>query len=625
MFSLRVARIYILFAICITIWPAVAISGSQDTEESGLPLTLKGQVRQPRLGNATVEVEVGEQTFSGTSNPNGNYEIAIDCVPTDATVTIRASGASAQSTIRNARFLGSCGSLVDMSQGTGELTVGPVSVISTAAFALLNWLVEDTPTLEWPITADQLQQVRQTLQFQEIGRLVRVLAPIMNGTVELPAGPDDTLQLVLDRQAFLGAEAAFNGEIEPEDWADARRLIEWTPSTNRSIAGLEQSGLVQIYWPGLGSSPVFGFEFFDASSGVFANRSSFNVNAAFVFREIEDPVIFSDGYAPPQDNVRALRVSGEGGAPLSTVVGFPFIPPHGQVEQLSHWDWVDIRIVDAGEAFNVFSSASQNRQEYPNGELGESISVDEFPTYNTAFNLDTELPSWTGPAAGQSWLMPITVTGQFGEKLFAHDRISFSPGGVAMAELLEETLTWNFEDGVVSIDGPNLDHHEYFLQGGLPGRDQLFQVVASRGTSDMRVGSAEAIVADASPAFDPASVAGRYVGSFALTSPLPTTFFVIQIEADGTGWMGNMADFSDPGPPSGASELIWQIDADDRLVIRRDQSGAFQFRAWTVLATDSNDIYVLEQGPFSFVSDPDFEVPNDPGRLNFYRQISKSK
>lgn len=629
----------VLFGLLMTVGLNTANAASTESEAigmlSGSPIEINGSTLFPALVLASIEVIFGDQTATGTTDSTGNYSITIDCNDNEAMVFVIVQGIAEQAHIRAARVVDSCAALNAAADQSGSFQVGPVSPVSTALFAVLNWYVERSLILEWPPSASDIHQHRYAVSGFLAGGVASVLPSMNAGLWPLPPGFDNTLDVLLDRQAYLEYRTDLFAQVDLEVFNAARQETAWSAQLNAGTDELSQQDSFRIDCQPIGNfCPMAmlsenGQDFFHVgghTSGL----------AEVLFRALQD-VIFADNHELPVDNLRALRMSRPDGEPLTESMSFFFVPGIGQVETWFYLDYIDWRLVNASEAIPLASTVDHNRRVHPNGELPNTASSSEFPSLISVVSDSASLPAWQGPTIGDAWHVPL----HFGwtpevatNSAFRWDRLNFASDGAGQTALTELNFTWSMSDGALHVDLPPLGMHHFRLLGGDMDRHPLFEAVFEPASPDVRSEFKAMIQDNAPPAFSTESAPGRYIGGFDLdelrllpNTAAPVAYLVFQLDTGGTGWRASMTDPQITQRPTNAIDIDWSVDATGRLVTRMESTpDFFQHRAWLPmrLHEGTGDLYVLELGPFSN-DDSDYQFPNIPGRLNFYRRIDPTE
>lgn len=613
--------------------PLIGGQSGQSSEGTTSIFTLSGATLHPVLAEALVEIKFGSEIVTGQTDTEGRYDILVDCNDGDAIVFVYVQGGGELAHVRATRVVDSCAALGQAAEPTGIFAAGAVSPVSTAAYALLRWYVDNVQSLSWPPDVDDMMSHRHIVAGQFAGAILQALPSMIAGHLPLLDGFDTTLELVLDRPALLGYIGELNSQVDVALINSARQRVLWDASLNLRTEFLTGLSSLTMY-----CSPIAFLcdrsLWIGPASSYYALGGGYGGIAGFEFRALQDRV-FSDQFELPDDNLRAVRMTGEGGNPLSETQSLPFLPDFGQVEQRHSLEFIDLRILDASESVPLGSIVEKLRIFYPYVPMPDVEIISPFPTILSVLSSDATLPAWSGPQAGQSWHMPIflgpnpVVSGGF--QTFRYDRVTFEADGTGHTALSDLQFNWSMVDGVLELEGPDMNTHRYRFLGGELDRYPLFEVTYRPASEEVRSEVLAAIVDNGTPGFSSAHIPGRYwggVGSMLDERRLlplfgfPEQHLVFHLEADGMGWQAWMIDPEQPGRPDDAGNLIWTLEGDRLIIDRALNPPSRMARSWSVIAVheSTQQLFVNEVGvAISF--DPDFELPNVPGRLNLFRRI----
>ncbi len=595
-------------------------------------ITVSGQTHHPRLPSASVEVVFGSETVTGTTDTDGKYSIDMNCNENDAVVFVYVQGSGEFSHVKASRVVDSCAELNAAAGPSETFEVGTVSPVSTAAYAILRWYVDSVASLDWPPDVDDMLAHRHVVSGFYVMNIMGALPSMIAEHLPLPDGMETTLDLLLDRPALVEYADELIDQVDETVLDSARQAVFWDARMNFRTEVLSELSSLNYYCPPIQFSCIMSF--WDVSGvDYYALAGASGGLADVEFRELLD-MVFSDGYELPEDNLRALRIRGEDGQPLSETVSFAFVPDVGQVEAIFTVQYQDLRVLDASEILPLGSVVEKTTTTYPGGELPDEESISEFPAVRNVVRSDVSLPSWSGPQGGETWHMPLFLDPAdevASASNFRWDGLSFQIDGTGQTALSDLSFDWSMVDGALEIDGPDIDTHRYRLLGGDLDRHPLFKVTYRPASDEVRSGVYSMVLDNDPPAFTDETVVGRYYGGFGSKDELallpmsgfPIEHLVFHFDEGGTGWRAFMTDPEQPEKPGEAEDFTWSVDDNDRLVIERPLNELFDMhRAWSPMALHGPTglLYVNEVGPV-FSDDPGFELPNIPGRLNLYRQI----
>lgn len=610
-------------------FPVASAESTNSGGKSGAAIELTGGTRHPVLPEASVEVVFGSEKVVGGTDAAGRYSISINCDKLDAIVFVYVQGSGEQSNVRTSRVVDSCAALQENTNAENQFQVGLVSLVSTAAYAVLNWYFEDLDTLHWPPDAEELFNHRLSVPWPFASEAIVALSPLMLGRVPLPDSADTTLDVVLDRLALQAYTDDLFMAMSSEAIAEAYKAVMWDAGIYLPTERLLDLSSLSYYCPQIIRLCEVSFQ--TSAGQAYHSNGTQGGAAELIFRDSQDTV-FNDQFRSPEDNLRAIRMTGANGEPLSELISFPWSPSlNQQIEQRILTEHADLRLLDASESLPLGTVNQQIRLTYPNGELPDEIRSG-LPGLSNVSGSKFPAPVWPGPQPGESWHMPIHLGGDddvASTRVFRWDRLTFGADGTGSSLLSGYSFQYGMNDGVLELDGPRIGPHRFKFLGGDLDRHPLFNVTYKLGTNEI-VSETLSLVRDRNPAaFASETVPVRYFGGFDLdernlvpSSGFPRSYIVFHLDTNGTGWRAFMEDPLLPGRPENSTDLTWTIDNHGRLIFERPVSNVFFRRAWLPMAlhVPTGHLYVNELGPL-IKNEPGHEFSLIPGRLNLYRRI----
>lgn len=604
---------------------SLAASASPETSsgadaDRGSVFDLVGSTRHPVLPNAQVDVHVGGIVSSAQADSDGRFEVSVDCSQPDQLVVVQARGAGNQSAIEHARLVHSCGYLQTQLDMANQFQAGLLSPLSTGVYAALRWFVENEESLSWPVSLSQIESYLNIIQLSRVSWVIEAHSYIGEGDVPLPAGLDTTLELALDRSALTSVVDQGRQIVPFEDRLPRLQAIHWDVGLLRKPSLPNPPEYTWAYCVSLFRACPWYADLASDQSMYYGIPTS-GGSGEWLDRGLQS-LIFGDRMEVPEDNLRALRMTGSSGDPLFFSVSFPVIDGE-QVEQRFETVWFDVRIPDASELLDLLATASKTRLTYPNNpEIPDQIFEPSLVFFQEGLTSLANLPAWQGPQGGEEWLLPIQTSPSLSPDT---ELVTLNGDGTALAQLSGTSLAWQYSGDTLILSGASVpDHHVHFI-GGIPGRHDSFLVEVGPGEASIRAFSEEGIEATDQSAFVAEEVPGRYLGGFDLDTIMPSDpatdldeVFTFDLFSDGTGLNATLPNATAP-MPSTARPVVWEIDAEGRLVIERTGSSSSIVRRWTraAVSPSNGDIFMIETSP-EFVSDGDSPAFARP-RFNFYR------
>ena len=618
-------------------FPPVLWAGTTDDVQA---FAVSGVTSRPVLANAEVEVRVGAAAFAGLTDAAGRFEVEANCPGSpDDLVYVIIRGLGAQSELHLARVLDGCGRLQSLADEHGRYQTGPVNQISTGMYAAIRWFAEREQYLSWPMTASELLQAQYLLGGEGVAIAAEAIAYWEAGLGTRPWGIDNTLDLVLDRPAMFDYASKIQWNQRPT-WVleDIAREVFWDPAHFRRPLVQDGASLATAY-PELLRSRSEWFRF--SSDGRFQFGRGFDASSGYWRDLSRQDRIMADAFERRSSTLRTLELTPDPGSylwvdeSLTTV----WVPGQGWVNSVRRTVATQARVsvVEASDLIPLLSVQYDTLQSFPEfPEIPVVETRDAVPSLHNGI-LDFEhRPAWSGPQVGQQWVLPI-LSPELPPQTspMTATRIEFLNETTAVLSESRRELQWAFEDQVLILVSAELGEHRLYFLGQAEGRHPIFFVKAeldSEPNVHVRVETRAGFQPTPSAgAWQAEQVAGRYVSGFSLDAWLPPSpyfvdpFFVFDLNADGSGWVGDVP--APDAPLEFAHAVNWSIDAHGGLILSREFSnGDFrQWRRWERLSDpeDSDVIYLRESTPL-WVEGPIDEPPDfSDYRINFYqlRQI----
>jgi hypothetical protein len=183
----------------------------------GTALTLIGKVVDAPIPDATVAIVIGTDSFSGQSDPNGDYNLDLDVDESNLTKLVKITARGNPSTHPDILFvsqLNTFAQLVELAGSDSQLTSTNlfglnVTNVSTAESVLLEKANEGLP----PETPEKLQQLLALIDPQkklEMAALIKVVVDDAN--YSLPDGVSNTFELVSDNTILQNFKEFVNSQ-----------------------------------------------------------------------------------------------------------------------------------------------------------------------------------------------------------------------------------------------------------------------------------------------------------------------------------------------------------------------------------------------------------------------------
>ena len=209
-------------------------------------LTLNGNASDNPIANGSVTATVGTRNFTATTDASGNFVLPLRTSTASDFVTLVASGAGTQSTVKLASLVGDVATLAK-STSSGQVGMDAVPAIGvthiTSAFMALATKSNGGVA---PASAQQLKDATPKVDIADVMRLATAIKLSADNGVALPAGVTDTLALV-NSDASVNAVYAAAALIDPNLAAATRASVEGqvsTPGAAFTLDGLAERTIV---------------------------------------------------------------------------------------------------------------------------------------------------------------------------------------------------------------------------------------------------------------------------------------------------------------------------------------------------------------------------------------------
>lgn len=562
-------------------------------------LTLSGEITDGG-GPATVSVVSGRLRFSGQSAVNGGYAVPMAGFDADM---VRLQ--SRRGPVVLASVVGSMERLRDEAGADAVLTRGEnaqvqVSRLSTALAYLLQVAGGGGAVPDDARLAEALAAVDTDVLLQ-MGAALGLAA---DGSHPMPAGVDDTLELVSDPEAYR----AFVAEVHAAD-PDALPAAITALTTDPRVLPLATRDDFIAEWT------------LAASSAEGTIRVGI-VHGERLVLEADGGGRYADTWPVPATGVSWSFVDGEARAlmvPPRTAETFVF-RDGVQVRTLYSVDQVDlVRLVDAGQGRPLVAVRRHQREVYPDiGEQRSYVGIGTRQAWRAGDGLPFEAAEFPGVHALPVHRPEILGAGlpdnpltssNYALHAFAADGSGVVDDGQAFDWALDGgRLTLAYADGEL-VELNRLQHDgrkgsgilaDYLLPGGRS------KAVHSLGS--MR---------DGSLVFSPANLVGAWRSGFEISQSVhdaaPFDGFYLVLEPDGTGRQVSVSDeFGTSSIP-----LAWSLQ-DGAMVALTGEGQGRRERHWVPVSRAGDRIYVREE----LWRDPDAGGPQPPvllsQRANFY-------
>lgn len=553
-------------------------------------ITLSGTVRDDPLPGAVVVVTVdGVAQAPVTANSDGNYSVDIVTSTPTSFITLQATGAGDQSNVVLSSLVGDASvvAAVATTDGTVSATSLPavnVTNVTTAEAVLTAQALGTTPTSSADIAsvAGQFSSA-QTIQMATAIKLVA------DASVALPGGASNTLALVTDPAAyasFVADQATNNTAVFNATKAAvvSDPAIAVAPSV--PVAGAADVTMVLTLGQGAGATGVTALTLKADGAAVMAGApavtGTWTTDGTQITVVYDTPqvypnlVIASDGHqhdVTETDTAFKVRQLGTDTATQTAVGSYVFTdgPQNGQTVTLTD-TWITDTIVTATQSFHD--------TDFPVGAEWAGVLTTDF---------DPNTASYTN----QDVLKIVDATHVLYERTGVTGTFAINGGSLV----------------VTTASGAVFSYTRLFT--GPKGEERWLTTQRVNGASTW-VYDAAVVPVTAGLVFTTASATNDYLSY--INAGLATGQFYIDLLANGTGSGSSTPGTANLNMPLGT----WAIDSNGvetlstyycstdstGVGVCSDQDKAWnvsngysygQARAWTLLRTSGNNVYVMER------------------------------
>jgi hypothetical protein len=552
-------------------------------------MTLAGTVRDAAMPGAQVVLTIGGVAQPAvTADADGHYTVDITTAAPGDFITLKATGVGAQANVVLSSLVGDAGATaaVAASDGTVSATALPaanVTNVTTAEAVLTAQALGKTPASSADIAAAQGQfSAAQTVQMATAIKLVA------DAGVALPAGATDTLALVSDATAyasFVTTQATTNAAVFNSTQAAviADPAIAVAPSV--PATGAPDVKMVLTLGQGAGASGVIALTLKADGTAVIAGApaqtATWTTDGAQISVVYDQPqtyttfLVASDGYqwtASETDTGFKVRQLGNDTATQTAVGSTTFVegPDNGKTTVLDD-SWLTETIVTATQPFHG--------TDFPVGAEWAGVLTTDFDPATAAYTSQDVL------------------------KIVDATHVLYERTGV--------TGTFAINDGSLVVTTPAGVFSYTRLFTGPKGEERWLTTRLVDGATTW-VYDAAVVPVTAGLAFTTASATDDYLSY--INAGLATGQFYIDLLADGTGSGSSTTGTSGLSTPLGTwtvgsdgvetltryycsvpTSAVGMCSADDIAWNLANGYAYGQVRAWKLLRTSGDNIYVMER------------------------------
>ncbi|RFF29002.1 MULTISPECIES: hypothetical protein [unclassified Wenzhouxiangella] len=589
------------------------------------PVTVEGSTALPALPNAEITVYHGTETPSTTvANDSGRFSAQFESISSDDLVRIQACGVGDQDHICYFRLIHTDKHITDNSDSNDVFRTGPISPVSTIAYASLVKFGLDG---QEPETWNDIGHLVRGLQVYSLFHDAATLFHLSQSADNMPAGFSNLLELSLNEQALKDAVNAFDPE---------QRMVIYEGLISKPYLFLVPEGqfpvdstLMVQNSDGSTANSAYSIELENDQSGQFSTRGG----SGLVTWEnmATGDLIFADDMDFFGVNERYIAMLPAEGDSIMPPIS-SYIIPDGytdSVELVQKTLQADWRMVNASEAIPISLLSTREETTAPDNP---ELSPDDVPALGTTTShsvlttktFDAAPVTWSGPAEGTSWAFPRcdpdceSDAGVVGAPNL--DIIDFESGGNASARISGEALEWASTGNEYTIthgDGISVEVIPLGASSFEFGDLETTQVVTRGILPDGQIKTTSHNILqadDPTPTLADEEIPGRY----RLMSPILSGSY-LQLNLDGTGWSAILDDPNDPRPDEGGYDFEWEIlESGDLLLKLLPRGSSFVQATFTLLPANQTPEGLYGIGRLGFGAEP---AVDSAGTLFFLESV----
>lgn len=219
-------------------------------------VSISGKIVDKVIPDATVTVTVGGETYTTTSNADGDYTLEVSFSEGDELLTINAKGSedNNQAFVELVSTLPSLKSLKSKAGDDGVLDSSEefgtnVTNVTTASYALML----DANDGEAPANEESLAAAQEAIDAQDLLEMSAVIKMVIDEGRAMPEGNESTLDFVKKKDA-VDEEVE---KIKQEDPEALKTVIETIVSDDNLVPKKSEADLPAFYIPTAATAPGF--------------------------------------------------------------------------------------------------------------------------------------------------------------------------------------------------------------------------------------------------------------------------------------------------------------------------------------------------------------------------------
>ncbi|MDZ4348866.1 MAG: carboxypeptidase-like regulatory domain-containing protein [Xanthomonadaceae bacterium] len=585
-------------------------------------LTLKGQVTDSPIADATVTAQVGDRQYQTVADANGDYELRVVARSGDEFVRLSATGSEAQPHVQFESLLGSAGRLIDEAGGDNVLSSDEnaqtdVTHFTTAQFALM---VEANQGAV-PADDDSLALLTEGISADALVQGAALIQLVVDGGAALPDGVTDTLALLTDPEATQ----AFIDSLPEGALQQAIADVANTVPASVAFAPGNIPAEYALYFP----SPVGTVQSFEGGAFAllrFDDTSGSSGTVEWLTKTLLPDASRSWSLSGGVITVTPDALHGRFGiSDCETPTGNSTLV--GTIDEILRWELR--RVARAGVDTIELKQFNAIRYVDPASCNDPLPPPREFSTNLLAFKTDT-LPFAAADLVGAHMLPLVTIQAADDTLFDAFIRSALFDFDTSRLDApgMQAGFTAGLADGrihatLTRADGSASYDHEYRRYRSDGRKGSAVMAVVTRSDGARAIAGGMGVKADQSLTFTTTNAPGIYrsgleLGNFCCLGNGGSPFFIrLNDDAERTV---TRASFNPTlrDQPTVDNNRKWSVEG-DWLVLRRNGGSldGLQTRRWLPVAQDGNRVYLVEQRW-------SIDLDDDTGGFNNYLDEQRS-
>lgn len=554
-------------------------------------LTLKGQVIDAPIANATVTATLGAQTIKVTANAQGQYSLPLKSSRPGDFLSLTAVGVGGQTAVVLNSLVGEVGGLAKLAQaGVVAAEQAPGLRVSHYATALAA-LLKDANGGKAPSSDAHLATLGEGIDGERLLDLATAIKLVVDQGVALPAGVSDTAALVAQP-----ASSPALGAFLKEQSTNQATLYS---ATRKEVVTGTDVGQGTVFAPSQAQAQLYAVATTAQSAAIQVNYKP-DGSAQLITRDGVQEAHWTSGAG----HIELILAE-----PFTSIGYTDFDPKTGEQYTLRYSTLAyRIKQLVGNPDFGTVAVSARATQTLLDGpQAGQTTDLGWEEQYVGMSRNTAKLPTYTAADFAPGTLLAgvlndtslIATTG-----MEVADILEITGSSSAKFQISGKPLTWSVSEGqLVTQNAAGLERHYQLLKEDKSRGLNYLLVTEYANGQLMAALVVKATKPDAKLAFKvDASLFKRWLSG--LSSP--SNGFYVTVAGDGTGYSYSSRDGIDGAP----IPLSWTLGEDATLNLKFSNG---RLRHWRLLGQSGDYITVLE-----WVEDSEGRV-FIPYRVNSYQ------